>query len=155
MKHNIDLARKLRRNPTWAERALWRELRNRRFAVFKFRRQYPIGPYVLDFYCVRARLAIELDGDPHGWPRQQAHDLDRSADLAKERIRVLRFWNVDIKENLEGVLATILAELKPGNGWNPHPGPLPPQHDRAASRGLASPCTTRERGSAVRDSASG
>jgi len=125
MSRAINLARKLRRTPTWAERALWRELRNRQFAAFKFRRQYPTGPYVLDFFCPSAKLAIELDGDPHGLLRQQAHDQVRRACLARERIRVLRFWNLEIKENLEGVLTTIQMELERNTAQNPRPDPLP------------------------------
>jgi len=135
MTRNIQLARQLRRTPTWAEKTLWRELRNRRFAAFKFRRQYPVGPYVLDFFCVAAKLAAELDGDPHGTPRQQAHDRERDAYLTKQRIRVLRFWNVELKDNREGVMTTILTELEKRTGKtakNPHPDPLP--------------YTTRERG---------
>ena len=118
-------ARALRRQPTWAERTLWRYLRNRQFAHFKFRRQHPFGPYFLDFYCVTAKLAIELDGDPHGQPQQGRHDRVRDVYLQKHGIHVLRFWNTELVENREGVLTTILAALERQTTTNPHPDPLP------------------------------
>src|ERR1044071_1756759 len=69
-----DFARQLREKSTDAERRLWRLLRDRRFADFKFRRQYPCGIYFLDFYCVEAKLAVELDGGGHGFPDQRTKD---------------------------------------------------------------------------------
>ena len=132
------LARALRREPTWAERTLWRHLRNHRFCAYKFRRQHPNGPYVLDFYCVSAKLAIELDGDPHGHPDQKNHDESKDHYLAQRGIRVLRFWNNDLRENKDGVLTTILQELEQRAEGNPHPDPLP--------------YTTRERGNILKES---
>jgi very-short-patch-repair endonuclease len=129
-------ARGLRRNPTWAEKKLWQLLRNRRFVGFKFRRQHPVGPYVLDFHCVSARLAIELDGDVHGRPDRASRDARKDEYLAGKGIKVLRFWNVELLENQDGVLTTILLELEHRTA-NPHPDPLP--------------STTRERGTGQPD----
>src|SRR6266851_10473167 len=71
---NIDLARALRKKRTWAEKLVWRWLRDRRFAGYKFRRQHPTGKYSLDFFCEEARLSIELDGFQHGHPARRAYD---------------------------------------------------------------------------------
>ena len=79
-----------------------------------FRRQHPVGPYILDFYCSAAKLAIELDGDQHALQRD--YDEARTKFLNRKGIQVLRFWNIDLKENLEGVLDTIgrrVVELTP------------------------------------------
>src|SRR5699024_7985983 len=85
------LARQLRQDSTDVEQMLWRQLRGRRLQGWKFRRQHPIGAYVLDFYCAEARLAVETDGGQHG--ENKAYD-DRWTDwLVKRGIRVLRFWN--------------------------------------------------------------
>ena len=104
-------ARDLRRNPTDAERALWRHLRQRQMAGLKFRRQHPIGRYILDFVCLDARLVIELDGGQHA-DRQDA-DQERTAWLEARGYRVLRFWNTDVLEHPEGVWDLILRALRP------------------------------------------
>src|SRR4051812_46596043 len=90
---DISLARRrgLRRKCTAAEAALWAQLRAKRFAGFKFRRQHPCGPYILDFYCAGARLAIELDGGQHFEPVVRAYDERRTAFLHRREISVLRF----------------------------------------------------------------
>ena len=121
---NTALARELRRQTTWAERALWRKLKDRTVAGRKFRRQHNVGPYVLDFYCPELELAIELDGGQHDLPARRAHDERRTAFLAENGIRVLRFWHGRIRENVEGVLAAIRAECERAK-LAPHPGPLP------------------------------
>ena len=115
-------ARTLRKKATWAEKLLWSRLRNRQFAGYKFRRQHPVGPYNLDFYCVEARLAVELDGREHGHPDRQTTDKERNAFLAKLGIKVIRFWNHALRENLRSVLDTILREL---SERTPHLDPLP------------------------------
>jgi very-short-patch-repair endonuclease len=156
------MARALRREPTWAERTLWRHLRNHRFCAYKFRRQHPNGPYVLDFYCVSAKLAIELDGDPHGYPNQKNHDESKDRYLAQQGIRVLRFWNDDLRENKDGVLVTILQELEQRTEENPHPDPWSPLAASGAAKGgqaLAPRCcggnplpsTARERGNNLKE----
>jgi very-short-patch-repair endonuclease len=106
-------ARMLRRDMTDAERRLWSALRHRRIAGHKFRRQHPVGPYILDFACVEMRLAIEADGGQHA---DSERDLHRTAWLEGEGWRVLRFWNNDILGNIEGVAARILEALE-----IPHP----------------------------------
>jgi very-short-patch-repair endonuclease len=106
-----DFARKLRRETTEAERRLWFELRDRRFFRFKFRRQQPIGPYVADFICFEAMLIVELDGSQHGLPENAASDRARTAYLTSRGYRVLRFWNGDVDENIDGVLGHLWREL--------------------------------------------
>src|SRR5215213_1592564 len=86
-------ARQLRKKTTWAEKALWRLLRSRRLAGYKFRRQHCIGSYFLDFYCLEARVAVESDGFGHGHPERQRRDAERDAYLATQGIVVKRIWN--------------------------------------------------------------
>ena len=89
----MSFARQLRRDQTDAERLLWRLLRNQRFCGLKFRRQHPIEPYVLDFYCHEERLGIELDGGQHAAPDTQHSDTARTAFLESKGITIVRFWN--------------------------------------------------------------
>jgi very-short-patch-repair endonuclease len=84
-------ARYLRKNATDCERILWRHLRNRNFAGYKFRRQHPIDSYTLDFYCPAVKLAIELDGSGHGYRLCETHDQAREQFLASQGIAVIRF----------------------------------------------------------------
>jgi len=107
-----DRARELRKRSTPAEEALWKILRNRRLSRFKFRRQHPWGPYILDFYCPQARVAIELDGDYHTDPDQVELDEDRLAELTVHDIRVVRFWNSKVLDDPEGVLDELVAILR-------------------------------------------
>jgi very-short-patch-repair endonuclease len=102
---------------TDAERARWFELRNRRLGGFKFKRQWTIGQYVVDFCCIERMLIVELDGGQH----TTEGDSARTATLEEAGYRVARFWNNEVRENLDGVLTTLLAELKKA----PHPSPLP------------------------------
>jgi very-short-patch-repair endonuclease len=106
-----ELSRQLRREQRPEEKQLWRALRSRRFAGFKFRRQHEIGPYFLDFYCALAKLAVELDGFGHGLPDQLQHDAERDAFLAARGIETIRFWNRDWNANREGCLLEIWAAL--------------------------------------------
>jgi very-short-patch-repair endonuclease len=89
-------ARRLRRKSTDAEKRLWRALRDRRCRGHKFRRQHPVPPYVLDFYCEELKLAIELDGSGHGVEDQKAHDERRTQFLERQGIRVIRFRNYSL-----------------------------------------------------------
>jgi very-short-patch-repair endonuclease len=98
---------------TDAERLLWRRLRNRQACEHKFRRQHPIGPYVLDFFCEAAKLAVEIDGGQHA-ARVDA-DEARTQWLNDHGCRVLRFWNNEVLENIDGVLTTIIAAIE-GSG---------------------------------------
>ena len=102
-------ARNLRRRQTDLERKTWRALRNRRFQGLKFRRQHPIGRYIVDFVCEDVRLVIELDGGQHA--ENKAYDEGRSAYLRCRGYEVLRFWNNEAGSNLEGVLAAIALRV--------------------------------------------
>ena len=104
---SIGNSRKLRRRSTNEEKALWRALRDRQFAGFKFRRQHPVGTYSLDFYCAQAKLSIELDGFKHGSPGQNRHDEARKQFLKEQGAEELRFWNQDWRKNPEGCLLAI------------------------------------------------
>jgi len=104
--------RRLRKNATDAEQKLWSILRSRRMAGLKFFRQYSVGPYILDFYCPERRLAIELDGGQHADVYRQQHDAHRDSYLRELSIRVIRFWNNDVLQNIEGVGERIKEEAK-------------------------------------------
>jgi adenine-specific DNA-methyltransferase len=127
-----EFAPRLRKKSTDAEKRLWRLLRDRRFADFKFRRQYPCGIYFLDFHCVEAKLTVELDGGGHGFPDQRARDEVRNHFLASMGIKVLRFWNHQMHGELEAIRFEIWHELMVRNGRTdeiagflakPHPSP--------------------------------
>ena len=113
----------LRRNATDAEQALWRELRGRRLGDHKFRRQWTIGPYIVDFCCLERRLIVEVDGGQHTPER----DRRRARFLMAEGFRLLRFWNNDVLGNLDGVLTVMLEALggERRSQEDPHPNPLP------------------------------
>jgi len=113
----LERARELRQNATRAEQILWQALRNRQVGRLKFRRQHPIGRFILDFYCPEKRLAIEIDGGQHGEPEQHLYDEARTAALAEQGITVLRFSNEEVLNHLEGVLQTLLnaAENMPSS----------------------------------------
>jgi len=99
-------ARHLRRNATDVEDLLWRNLRNRQLGGLKFRRQATLGNAIADFFCAEKRLIVELDGGQHS----AEADAERTAKLAALGCRVIRFWNNEVIENLDGVLERILAE---------------------------------------------
>jgi very-short-patch-repair endonuclease len=102
-------AKRLRRACTDAEARLWEALRDRRLGGWKWRRQAPCGPFILDFLCAQARLVVELDGSQHA--EQQVYDARRTAQLAAMGLRVLRFWNSEVLANLDGVCVSILEAL--------------------------------------------
>jgi len=106
-------ARRLRKTETAAEKRLWAHLRNRRLAGLKFRRQHPLGRRVVDFFCVEAKLAVELDGSGHRRHFGQTADLDREMELHERGIRVLRFINHEVLSNLDGVLNAIVYAADP------------------------------------------
>jgi very-short-patch-repair endonuclease len=112
-----DRARTLRQAQTDAERTLWFHLRDRRFHALKFRRQVPIGIYIVDFACAERHLVIELDGGQHATKAQD--DVRRTAFREEQGWRVVRFWNNDVLSNLEGVLMQLASVVCP------HPDPLP------------------------------
>ena len=121
----IPLARCLRKKETWAEKLLWRWLRDRRFSGYKFRRQHPLDGYVLDFYCPSAKLAIELDGGGHNYRTGQIRDRMRSEFLARHGVVVLRFWNHQIRQELDSVLRAIWFALEERQQNNPSPSSSP------------------------------
>jgi very-short-patch-repair endonuclease len=106
----LEFARMMRKEQTDAEQLLWRLLRNRNFCGLKFRRQYPIGGYILDFFCDELNLAIELDGGGHADTDQAAYDEERTKVLAGIGVRVLRFWNHDLLNRTESVLEEIYRQ---------------------------------------------
>jgi len=114
--HILSNARKLRIQLTDAEQLLWSLLRDRRFFGVKFRRQHPHDTYILDFYCHSARLAVELDGGGHGEISQKVYDNERTKVLENEGIRILRFWNHEVLNNLDDVLAQLYTELFSSTG---------------------------------------
>ena len=107
----LEQRRELRRHATDAEAALWSILRRHGLAGAKFRRQHPCGPFILDFYCPRKRLAIELDGGQHYQASGQAYDARRDRYLASRGIKVLRFGSDLIFREREGVLTAIALAL--------------------------------------------
>jgi len=104
-----DRARGLRRQQTDAERELWMRLRTRQGVGVKFRRQYAIGPYVVDLCCLERSLVVEVDGGQH--IEQARRDARRDAWLKQQGFRVLRFWDNDVLKNMEGVLESIAEQL--------------------------------------------
>jgi very-short-patch-repair endonuclease len=98
----------LRRTQTPQETILWSKLRNNQLG-FKFKRQYSVGAYVLDFYCPLKKLAIEIDGSQH--IENKEYDLERSSYLSVFNIKVIRFWNNEINTNIDGVILKIMSEL--------------------------------------------
>ncbi|TAL38159.1 endonuclease domain-containing protein [Phenylobacterium sp.] len=109
----------MRRTPTDAERRLWKALRD---LGLHFRRQAPLGPYIVDFVCHRRRLIVELDGGIHGLPSVAARDAERDAWLTGRGYRVMRFANGQAIADFDGVLQMILARI---SADTPTPGPSP------------------------------
>lgn len=116
----LERAKELRRDQTDAEQRLWYHLRAQRFMGLKFKRQKPIGPYIVDFVCSECRLIIEADGGQH--QDDAAYDRRRDAWLKEQGYVVLRFWNHEVMQQLESVLEAIrLAAL----ALSPSPSPVP------------------------------
>jgi very-short-patch-repair endonuclease len=105
------IAQTMRQAPTDAERLLWACLRNKRFAPLRFRRQQPIGPYVVDFYCSAVKCIIELDGSQHGERDTISYDAARTKWLEERGYRVLRMWNGDLLCDLDAALEYIWREV--------------------------------------------
>jgi very-short-patch-repair endonuclease len=104
-----ERARSLRYEMTDAERKLWQALRYKQLNAHRFRRQHPIGQYIADFACIEQKLVIELDGGQH--QDQLAYDEQRTAFIETQGWRVLRFWNNDVMNNLDGILTRIAENL--------------------------------------------
>ena len=158
----VARARRLRRNATDAEKRLWSELRGNGFADANFRRQTPIGAYIVDFVSFSQRLVIEVDGGHHGDSVQTAFDDERTQWLESQGFRVMRFWNTDVFDDLDAVLNVILQSLDipftvekpskpPHQAQQPHPSqkhphplpttPSPARRERVGvrARGRAGP----------------
>jgi len=114
-------AQLLRQNQTDAEKHLWRQLRNRNLADYKFRRQFPIEPYIVDFCCFSHNLVVELDGGHHNEDNQIITDKKRSNFLEEKGFVILRFWNNQVFGEIEAVLNEILLALES----SPSPRPSP------------------------------
>ncbi|MEL7689645.1 endonuclease domain-containing protein [Citromicrobium bathyomarinum] len=107
----IKRARALRKDSTDAEARLWSRLRNRQFRNLKFRRQVPLGRFIVDFYCHELQLIIEVDGGQHS----EEGDQSRTEWLESEGYRIVRFWNNELLENLDGVLVELERHIRPSS----------------------------------------
>jgi len=106
LKSNLDhIAKILRRDATDAEKLLWKHLCRKQLEGLKFRRQEPIGDYIVDFVCFERRIIIEIDGGQHAIKREK--DIGRSRWLEGQGFKILRFWNNEVLKNIEGVIETI------------------------------------------------
>lgn len=119
-------ARGLRKSKTDAERKIWQLLRSRNLNDAKFRRQHPLGPYIVDFICINEKLIIEVDGSQH--QQQQSYDAQRTTFLEQAGYRVIRFWDNDVLLQTENVMQAIYDRLVA-----PHPNPLPTKVGRGNS----------------------
>ena len=106
-----DNRRELRKNQTGVERRIWNLLRNKQVNGHKFFRQFGIGPYIVDFYCPILKIVIEIDGGQHYFEEEVKYDNRRTEFMKEAGIRVLRFSNLDVLKNLEGVFESIQNEL--------------------------------------------
>ena len=108
----FSFARENRKNPTPAEDLLWRNLKDRKLANKKFRRQHPIDKFIADFYCHECKLIIEIDGEYHNDSEQQEYDMGRVYELSELEVKVIRFTNEEVLKEMEVVLAKIKAHLR-------------------------------------------
>jgi len=111
-----DRRRELRRNMPDAEVILWSKLQRRQLLGYKFRRQFSVGPYVIDFYCPTLNLAVELDGDNHFRDGAKRYDKRRQEYIESVGIAVVRFLNTDVYDNLDGVLEVFVREIRRREG---------------------------------------
>ena len=117
----LGYAHKMRRQPTEAEKRLWRYLSGAKLGGHKFRRQTILGEFIVDFFCPQKNLAVEVDGDTH----DMETDEERDAWLANQGVKVVRVTNQDVITNMDGVLQMLLIQLdRRADRW-PHPNPSP------------------------------
>ncbi len=112
MNEFTNAVKELRRNQTDEEKKLWDRLKDKRLLNVKFRRQEPIGNFIIDFVSYENRLIIEIDGSPHKNTITKIHDKQRTAWLESEGFKVIRFWNQEISKDFKGVIDKIKASLK-------------------------------------------
>jgi very-short-patch-repair endonuclease len=112
----FHFARQNRQVQTEAEAIMWSHLRNRNLKGFKFRRQHPISDFIADFFCLECSLVVEVDGDYHNEREQKQYDEGRTFELGELNIKVIRFTNQEVLENIDFVLNEISSHLK-----SPHP----------------------------------
>ena len=108
MEYKCKLVRNLRKNSTKEEQIIWQILRNRKFFNLKFKRQVPIGKYIVDFLCEEKNLIIEIDGGQHNSDINIIKDEERTKFLESKGYKVIRFWNNDINNNLDGVYQQLM-----------------------------------------------
>jgi very-short-patch-repair endonuclease len=123
-----SFSRSLRQKQTEAERIIWNCLRSKRFQGLKFRRQQPIGPYIADFCCLEEKLVVELDGGQH--VKNADKDAVRTKLLEDEGFRVIRIWDNEVFDNIDGVLEHIRQQIR--KPPSPQPSPLKGEGDRKA-----------------------
>jgi len=130
-----SFAKEQRSIPTRAEDLFWQQVRAGRFHGYKFKRQVPIAPYIVDFLCAEARVIVELDGVPHDRPEQRTHDERRDAFLRSRGFRVLRFSNDLMLGNGNLVLDTVRQAIEAGNGPSPDLLRRPPSPAEGRGKG--------------------
>ncbi len=121
--NNPAKAQELRQHSTDAEQALWKRLRNRQLAGYKFRRQVPIGKYIVDFVCFEPKVVIEVDGGHH--QEQARYDTARTTWLESQGFQVLRFWNHEVLTDAEAVQEALLGALQEDSLSPQSPSPQP------------------------------
>jgi very-short-patch-repair endonuclease len=114
--------RELRHNQTNAEKVFWSQVLSRQFNGMRFFRQYSLGPYILDFYCPKVKLAVELDGGQHNQSKNREYDTSRSEYLKAHGIEVIRFWDNEVLLDVQGVLNKLFLKVTPP--FNPSYPPL-------------------------------
>lgn len=112
MDKKYHTAKMLRKNSTMQEKRLWNLLKNRQFHNLRFKRQDPIGNYIVDFVCPEIKLIIEIDGGQHNEPENIEYDHQRTEFLESNGYRIIRFWNNDIYKNINGVIEEIEKYIK-------------------------------------------
>jgi very-short-patch-repair endonuclease len=117
--NNSKKAKSLRKNMTEEERILWSKIRNKQIGNIKFRRQEPIGNYIVDFVSFEKKLIIEIDGGQHNTSKNIEYDTKRTKYLKEMGFDIIRFWNKDIRNNIEGVITKIVEHISP----SPRPSP--------------------------------
>ena len=134
MNDQIEKSRVLRKNMTPQERKLWCIIRNRQFFGYRFRRQFPLGQYIVDFICREKKIIIEIDGGQHNEIKNIQYDKNRTEYLISEGYKVLRFWNNDIDKNIGGVYEKLKESFEIGENITP-PQPSPAREGAAYTAG--------------------